>query len=596
MKLKEYKKNLKNEYQETFQQKGIQPKKQFQFKIRYAFALAFLLLFAVLIGQHIYVICYNAEVDRFNASLRTEVVNYDTSEGLTSIHSKKEYEAIVTKYTNQRVYRSKQKSILSNLFSFQPIGCTANKGEDLGLMVPDTSAPSTAPSDETNSNQNNSFNTNVQVMGLDEADVAKCDGRYIYYLVYNALYIYDIETQTPVLNHQDSGNELYIYQNRIISIGYSSTSVYEFENNKLVLQYQFEYDMRLDSRLVGENLYLVKGFKVEESNIIYNDCYYDNCSQPRYLYSLVRLNLNTFVKKEIQLLSQSSSILYASDNHFYIAAQESHYTVISIFTFDLEPVGSVRVCGKVLNQFSMDEYNNTFRVVTTDTFRKDNELNAITIFDITRNFERVGYLDQGIGLDRQIVKSVRYDKNTCYVVTYQNTDPLYEIDCSDPTNPVIVSAYKAPGYSNYLHTFVVNEKEYVLGLGFTDSLVNPKISVYENTTDKTTQIGKDFILVKGLPMLEGDYVNQRLHSYMFSNHKALFFYEKEGKLYLGAMVADDAYLIFEIDVNNQEQVVSIYKEIELDRSNRSDARAFLVKDTLYVTNNDAIKVVDFFEN
>ncbi|MDE7161333.1 MAG: beta-propeller domain-containing protein, partial [Anaeroplasmataceae bacterium] len=292
----------------------------------------------------------------------------------------------------------------------------------------------------------------------------------------------------------------------------------------------------------------------------------------------------------------SNSILYASENHFYIAASESIYTVISIFTFDLEPVGCVRVCGHVLNQFSMDEYNNTFRVVTTDTARNATELNAITIFDISKNYERVGYLDQGIGLDRQIVKSVRYDKNTCYVVTYQNTDPLYEIDCSDPTKPVIVSAYKAPGYSNYLHTFVVDGKEYVLGLGFTDSLINPKISVYENTSDGTTQIGKDFILVKVLYMDEGDYVNSRLHSNMFSNHKALFFYEKEGKLYLGTKVADDAYLIFEIDVKNEDQVVSIYKEIELDKSHLSDSRAFLVKDNLYVTNEDTVKVVEFFQD
>ncbi|MDE7162418.1 MAG: beta-propeller domain-containing protein [Anaeroplasmataceae bacterium] len=270
MKLKEYKKNLKNEYQETFQTKEMQPKKQFQFKLRYAFALAFLLIFTVLIGQHIYVISYNAGVDSFNNSLRTEVVNYDTSEGLSSIHSKKEYESIVTKYSNQRVYRTKQKSILSNLFSSQPRGCTSSKDmnlEDSSHIAPGSSEPSFGA--DSNQNQNNSFNTNVQVKGLDEADVAKCDGKYIYYLVYNALYIYNIETESSVLSQTDSGNELYIYQNRIVSIGYNRTNVYEFENNKLVLQHQFEYDICLDSRLVGENLYLVKGFKASEEEIIY---------------------------------------------------------------------------------------------------------------------------------------------------------------------------------------------------------------------------------------------------------------------------------------------------------------------------------------
>lgn len=577
MKLKEYQKNLKKEYQETFQENKSQPKKRFEFKVRYAVALAFTFLFVLILGYHISILSYNAGVDRFNDSLRSEVVNYEATTNLSSIHSKKEYENVVSKYQKERVYREKKQSLLSVLFSLQLGGCTSSAG-DMG----------TAPDAPTN---DSSYNTNIQVEGIDESDVAKCDGTYIYYLDSSMLYIYSIETQSIVATRKDDGYELYVNQNRIVSIGEHKTILYEFTNDTITLKHQFEYQRYLNSRVVEDNLYLVVGSSANEEDILYDDCYYDSCSQPRWLYSLVRLNLNTFEKKEVQLLSQSGSILYASHQYFYIASRENIFTSISIFSFDLEPVGVVRVCGTILNQFSMDEYEDSFRVVSTDTSKNATELNAISIFSISNEFQRVGFLDQGIGLGRQTVRSVRFDQNTCYVVTYENTDPLYEIDCSNPASPKIISAYQAPGYSNYLHTFTVEDKEYVLGLGFTDqSRYSTKISVYEKT-ETTTQIGQDFILVRDLYFDKGNYVNPYLNVGMFSNHKALWLFEKDNKLYLGAIVAADAYLIFEIDVNDTEEVVKIYQTLPL--KNGEYSRLFLVNDILYLIDDSKVKALEF---
>ncbi|MDE5856258.1 MAG: beta-propeller domain-containing protein, partial [Anaeroplasmataceae bacterium] len=236
------------------------------------------------------------------------------------------------------------------------------------------------------------------------------------------------------------------------------------------------------------------------------------------------------------------------------------------------------------------EYEGYFRVVSTDNTKNAEELNAITIFDLS-DLQKVGYLNQGIGLERQIVKSVRFDKNTCYVVTYENTDPLYEIDCSNPKEPTIVSAYQAPGYSNYLHTFKIGEKEYVLGLGYTDSLRSTKISVYEKT-DGTAQIGKDFILAYDDYYSKGSYYNKGIKLQMFENHKALFIYEDGRNLYLGAHVAYNAYLIFKIDVES-ENVVTIYKEIKLNGELRNDSRLFLIENRLYITDCDKV-IVDIF--
>jgi uncharacterized secreted protein with C-terminal beta-propeller domain len=37
------------------------------------------------------------------------------------------------------------------------------------------------------------------------------------------------------------------------------------------------------------------------------------------------------------------------------------------------------------------------------------------------------------------------------VVTFRQTDPLYVVDLSDPTKPVVAGELKIPGYSAYLH-------------------------------------------------------------------------------------------------------------------------------------------------
>ncbi|MDE7385023.1 MAG: beta-propeller domain-containing protein, partial [Anaeroplasmataceae bacterium] len=276
---------------------------------------------------------------------------------------------------------------------------------------------------------------------------------------------------------------------------------------------------------------------------------------------------------------------------------DKNCTSISIFDMSLNPVGVVRLYGSILNQFSMDEYDSYFRVVTTDTRRPDEEINAITIFDLSDGIKKVGCLDQGIGKGRQTVHSVRFEKNTCYIVTYQNQDPLYEIDCSNPEDPRIVSAYEAPGYSSYLHTFHRNDKEYVLGLGFLDSGLGLKISLYEKKEEGTTQIGKDYVLTDYEDFLPKDcldfYINKDLIDSMFENHKALFIFDGDTYFYLGAQVSRDEYLVFCIDVSNEDKPIYIHLNIPLEYSRNDTTRAFLVDGVLYVVNENDITRTKF---
>ena len=46
---------------------------------------------------------------------------------------------------------------------------------------------------------------------------------------------------------------------------------------------------------------------------------------------------------------------------------------------------------------------------------------------------------------------VRYIGDLAYVVTFRETDPLYVVDLTDPTQPYAAGELKIPGYSSYLH-------------------------------------------------------------------------------------------------------------------------------------------------
>ncbi len=99
--------------------------------------------------------------------------------------------------------------------------------------------------------------------------------------------------------------------------------------------------------------------------------------------------------------------------------------------------------GNILNDYSIDEYNNYLRIAVTTL---DNE-NSIYVFD--ENLGKVGELN-GLA-DGEQIKSARFMGNTAYVVTFVQTDPLFVIDLTDPEKPEIKGEVKLPGFSSYLH-------------------------------------------------------------------------------------------------------------------------------------------------
>lgn len=112
------------------------------------------------------------------------------------------------------------------------------------------------------------------------------------------------------------------------------------------------------------------------------------------------------------------------------------------------------VSGQVLNQFSLDENGDYFRLATTRN-RTWSRLSAqaadsySNIYVLDANLKTVGSLENLATTEK--IYAARFIGNRVYLVTFKQTDPLFVISLSDPAKPTVLGSLKIPGFSNYLH-------------------------------------------------------------------------------------------------------------------------------------------------
>ena len=157
-------------------------------------------------------------------------------------------------------------------------------------------------------------------------------------------------------------------------------------------------------------------------------------------------------------------------------------------------VGSGRVDGTVLDQFSLSEYDGNIRLATTtgqwnrwwmsDPTPMENHVIILQPDESTSTLNEIGRLD-GIALDERIL-SARFTEERAYIVTFRQIDPLWTIDLSDPTNPTIMGELEVPGVSTYIHPLDENNV-LTIGIGPANSdgtgldWSNTQISLFDVT-------------------------------------------------------------------------------------------------------------------
>jgi uncharacterized secreted protein with C-terminal beta-propeller domain len=124
--------------------------------------------------------------------------------------------------------------------------------------------------------------------------------------------------------------------------------------------------------------------------------------------------------------------------------------------------GNGEVPGHILNQFSMDEYNDHFRIATTigHVSRMGGATSTNNIYILNSDMTNVGKIED-IAPGEQIY-SARFMGDRGYLVTFKKVDPFFVIDLSNPMMPQILGKLKIPGYSDYLHPY---DENHIIGIG-----------------------------------------------------------------------------------------------------------------------------------
>lgn len=174
--------------------------------------------------------------------------------------------------------------------------------------------------------------------------------------------------------------------------------------------------------------------------------------------------------------------VYASEANLYVA-QSSWWSwwgwggldlETTIHKFDISGdspayVASGAVDGWLWNQFAMSEYDGVLRVATTEfdwwwgtgEGDADEGANVFVLRDDQQGALEVTGAVTGMAPGEQI-RAVRMMGDKGYVVTFEQVDPLFTIDLSDPNQPALMGELELPGFSAYLHPL---DEDHLLAVG-----------------------------------------------------------------------------------------------------------------------------------
>ena len=345
--------------------------------------------------------------------------------------------------------------------------------------------------------------TNIQVAGVDEADVVKTDGEYLYIVSGSTVYllrawppetavvlsklslngtvagVFVKDAKLVVFRDESSPQVLRCapYNSRCFPYYVARTSlmVYDVSNRaKPILERNVTVDGRyFSSRLIGDYVYAVinkPAYLVNDSFVSLPEIRWGNATTkidpssifhtelPDYYHvftNIVAINLGDARQKPTvdTFLLGATSCVYVSRDNIYLTNLGTTIHKVNIKDGNIAYVANGLVSGYVLNQFSMDEHNGFFRIATSDG-------KSTNVYVLDGNLKVVGKLE-GLAPGENL-HSARFMGDRGYLVTFKKVDPLFVIDLKNPQNPQVLGKLKIPGYSDYLHPY---DETHLIGVG-----------------------------------------------------------------------------------------------------------------------------------
>lgn len=343
------------------------------------------------------------------------------------------------------------------------------------------------------------------------------------------------------------------------------------------------------------------------------------------------------LKKEanIDVYLGAGTEIYCSKDHLYVTKVETTYkhkeniratsdldyiggfsispadytTTTKIHKFELKEgiakyVATGSVPGALLNQYSMDENGDYFRITTTSD-------DGNSLYVLNKKLEQVGKIENLAKGER--IYATRFMGDKCYLVTYKTTDPLFVIDLSNPEKPEVLGELKLPGYSSYLHPLGEN---YLIGFGnesveknYIDWEGNNRVTAYDVGMKLAIFDVSDLNNPKELYSIRMG--GRGSESELLNNPRVLYFDEEKGIFALPAKLTEetkyyndgtpmygktvfDGVLVYDLSVENGISLRGkIEHKPEKDYSRYSDIRRVIsIEDTLYTLSRSELKATN----
>lgn len=262
---------------------------------------------------------------------------------------------------------------------------------------------------------------------------------------------------------------------------------------------------------------------------------------------------------------------------------------------NLQYQASGEVSGWLLNQFSMDEYDDRLRIATTNERVVSDRwtiFNSVHVLD-SNDLSVVGSITDLA--PNESIFSARFMGDRLYLVTFERIDPFFVIDLSTD-QPKVLGELKIPGFSNYLHPY---DDDHIIGIGKDTKEVDGrivqlgvKLALFDVSDVRNPTVLDDVVIGDG-----------STHSPILNDHKAFLFDKSKNILSIpinnmmrGWIDADDlqdswnGFYVYGLDTQDGFTLKGKIDHLESMRSWDYNARSLYINDILYTVSTNMIKM------
>lgn len=430
-----------------------------------------------------------------------------------------------------------------------------------------------------------SAETYVQEKGVDEADIIKTNGRDIYYLNQSFDEKNGIDKRTINVIETKKGKstvantielddvnsvieDMFVSDDKLvvnctsfsgstveekIAGAYSATKaiVYDIsdvENPTEINSFE-QSGYYTSSRLVGNTFYIVSSYSINSSKnyvpltcsgegdsekLNAKDIYYAKNGVGTDYIVVTALDVNT-----CETIGTTKAVLgcggevYGNKDYLYVygsdySGKEPNTTIAKISLKDgVEFCDYVKIKGRVNSQYSFSEKDKNLCVFTTENVNgKDN--NYLYVLDA--NLKQI-YKSPAFATGESI-KAVKYIDDYAYVITYEQTDPLFVINLSNVKKPQFMGNVEIDGFSSMLVNVGNNQ---LLGVGYN--------TYYDKEEDIEVNDGLKFVLFDVSDPMGPKVLDEKVYGALSSeaqyNPKALVQNKEKG--YYAVPIINDKY-------------------------------------------------------